>query len=37
MNIIDLLIDVGIVLTAGYCAVLGFIQVRNEIDKYRRR
>ena len=34
---IDLLVTVGIVLTTVYCVVLGFIQVRNEIDKYRRR
>ena len=34
---IDALINVGIFLTAGYCVVLGFIQVRNAIDKYRRR
>jgi hypothetical protein len=36
MNIIDLLVDVGIVLTAGYCVVLGFIQVRDQIRKNRR-
>jgi hypothetical protein len=34
---IDLLITVGIVLTAGYCVGLVFIQVRDVINKYRRR
>ncbi len=33
---IDLLITVGIVLTAGYCVVLAFIQVRDAIYKNRR-
>lgn len=36
MNIIDVLVDVGIVLTAGYCVVVVVIQVRDQIRKNRR-
>ena len=37
MNIIDVLIDVGIVLTTVYCVVLAVYQVKDQIHKNRRR
>ena len=36
MNIIDVLVNVGIVLTGLYCVVLAYFQVKDWIRKRRR-
>ena len=36
MNIIDVLVNVGIVLTGVYCTVMAYVQIKDWIRKRRR-
>ena len=36
MDIIDLLVNVGIILTTGYCLVMGYVSIRDWRNKNRR-